>query len=226
MSEIVLVVAAHPDDEVLGCGGTMAKHAANGDQVYIQILAEGSASRFNNAMDAEESILALRAMAKNAAQIVGARDIELIRFPDNQMDTIPQLDINRAVEAAVWRWRPTVVYTHHAFDLNVDHRATHEAVMTACRPLPSQTVKRILTFEVPSSTDWQTPTIGPFLPQWFEDISAHWETKLAALKAYDSEMRPWPHVRSYPALEHLARLRGATVGCDAAEAFGVARVVR
>lgn len=225
MSDTVLVVAAHPDDEVLGCGGTIAKHVASGDRVYLQILAEGSASRFNNSVDAEESILALRKSATNAANILGVSDLELLRFPDNRMDSVPQLDVNRAVELAVERWQPTVVYTHHAFDLNVDHRITHEAVLTACRPMPRQTVKRILTFEVASSTEWQSPGVGPFTPQWHVDISAHWDTKRAALEAYASEMRAWPHVRSYEAVEYLARLRGAAVGCAAAEAYMVARVV-
>lgn len=226
MSETVLIVAAHPDDEILGCAGAAAKHVAAGDKVFLQILAEGSASRFDNSTEALESILALRASAHDAAKVVGVSDLELLRFPDNKMDTVAQLDVNRAVELAVDRWKPTVVYTHHAYDLNVDHRIVHEAVMTACRPMPTQSVRQIFCFEVSSSTEWQMPGLGSFTPQVFVDISAHWETKKAALACYASEMRPWPHVRSMEAVEHMARLRGASVGCAAAEAFMVARLLR
>lgn len=226
MSQNVLIVAAHPDDEVLGCAGAAAKHAAAGDKVFLQILAEGSASRFSNSLDALDSVMALRASAHKAAKVMGISDLELLRFPDNQMDTVPQLDVNKAVEIAVDRWKPTIVYTHHAYDLNVDHRIVHEAVLTACRPLPSQSVREIYCFEVASSTEWQMPGPWAFTPQMHVDISAHWETKRAALECYESEMRPWPHARSMQAVEHLARIRGANVGCAAAEAFMVARLLR
>jgi LmbE family N-acetylglucosaminyl deacetylase len=226
VSQNVLIVAAHPDDEVLGCAGVAAKHAAAGDKVFLQILAEGSASRFSNSLDALESVMALRSSAHRAAKVMGATDLELLRFPDNQMDTVPQLDVNKAVELAVDRWKPTVVYTHHAYDLNVDHRIVHEAVLTACRPLPTQTVREIYCFEVASSTEWQMPGPGAFTPQMHVDISAYWEIKKAALACYESEMRPWPHPRSMEGLEYLARIRGAAVGCSAAEAFMVARLLR
>lgn len=219
-------MAAHPDDEVLGCGGVAARHAAAGDKVFLQILAEGSASRFGNSLDAIDSVMALRKSATDAAKIMGVSDLELLRFPDNKMDTMAQLDVNRAVELAIDRWKPTTVYTHHAYDLNVDNRVVHEAVMTACRPMPAQVVRQILCFEVASSTEWQTPGVGSFTPQLFIDISDYWETKKAAMACYASEMRPWPHVRSMEALEHQARLRGASVGCAAAEAFMVARILR
>jgi LmbE family N-acetylglucosaminyl deacetylase len=119
-----------------------------------------------------------------------------------------------------------VVYTHHAGDLNVDHQRVSQAVMTACRPQPGCAVKKIAFFEIPSSTEWQSPSSGPaFAPNWFVDISGTLDTKLKALKAYHGEIRPWPHARSYEAVEHLARWRGATVGCDAAEAFVIGRKI-
>ena len=117
--------------------------------------------------------------------------------------------------------------THFAKDLNIDHRVTHEAVITACRPQPGQSVERMLSFEVPSSTEWQSPGVEyPFVPNWFEEISGTLALKMKALKAYKSEMRQWPHVRSLQAVEHLARWRGASVGVEAAEAFMLIRNVR
>jgi N-acetylglucosamine malate deacetylase 1 len=119
------------------------------------------------------------------------------------------------------------VYTHHAGDLNIDHRRTHEATLTACRPQLNHPVARLLAFETPSSTEWQQPSGAlSFSPNWFVDISSTLESKMLALKAYSQEMRPWPHPRSYQGVEHLAGWRGATVGCDAAEAFMLVREIR
>ena len=143
------------------------------------------------------------------------------------MDSIDLLDVVKEVEKKNEELKPDVVVTHHGGDLNIDHRIIHQAVITACRPQPGQTVKRILSFEVPSSTEWQSPSSGnPFVPNWFEDISDTLELKIKALEAYESEMRKWPHARSIKALEHLARWRGASVGAEAAEAFMLVREIR
>lgn len=223
----VLVVAAHPDDEVLGCGGAMARHAAAGDEVRVLILAEGATSRrTKRALARDRAALAsLGRAAKLAARRLGGARVELERFPDNRMDGVELLDVVKAVERRVAAFRPEVVYTHHAADLNVDHRVTHQAVLTACRPLPGSSVARILCFEIPSSTEWQAPAAGVFAPDWFVDISSTLPAKLKALQAYSSEMRPWPHPRSLRAVEHLARWRGASAGLEAAEAFVLARAV-
>jgi LmbE family N-acetylglucosaminyl deacetylase len=217
----VLVVAAHPDDEVLGCGATIARHAAAGDEVRVLILAEGITSRGKSA-----GLARLRRSAQAANRRLGVRKLELGRFPDNRMDGEDLLDVVRFIERRVDAFAPALVYTHHAGDLNVDHQVTHRAVLTACRPLPGSSVVRILCFEVPSSTEWQSPAAAPtFAPNWFCDVSATLAVKLDALRAYAGEMRKWPHPRSLSAVEHLARWRGATVGVDAAEAFVLARAV-
>ena len=145
-------------------------------------------------------------------------------LPDNRLDSIPLLDITRRVEALIEQHRPATVFTHHADDLNIDHRRVHQAVMTACRPQRGHPVRTLLCFEVPSSTEWQPSGSGaPFAPNWFVDISDTLARKLAALDAYAAELRDWPHPRSRQGVEHLARWRGATVGCEAAEAFMLAR---
>lgn len=231
----ILIVAAHPDDEVLGCGATIARHAQAGDRVHILILADGVSARANPREDgvdnetgsATQAMLDARtAAARAAARILGAQPPRLLGLPDNRLDTLPLLDIVRQVEAVLAELRPQRVYTHHAGDLNIDHRITHQAVMTACRPLPDAACRHILCFEVPSSTEWQTPRAADaFLPNWYVDVRATLTCKLDALRAYSDELRPWPHPRSVEAIEHLSRWRGASIGVHAAEAFMLARAV-
>lgn len=219
----ILVVAAHADDEALGCGGTLAKHASNGDRIRILLMTDGEGARGSAIADSQRR----RAACEAAADILGAQPPVQFDFPDNAMDTVPRIRIVQAIEAELKRATPDIVYTHHAHDLNIDHRITHEAVMTALRPQPHAARPTILTFEVMSSTEWQTPGAATaFTPNWFVDINAFWNTKKAALTAYRDEMRPWPHSRSIAALEHLARWRGACVGVEAAEAFSLTRTVR
>ena len=158
---------------------------------------------------------------------MGAASVHCDDLPDNRLDSVPLLGITQRVEALIEQYQPDTVLTHHAGDLNIDHRRVHQAVMTACRPQPGHPVRTILCFEVPSSTEWQVPGGGePFVPNWFEDITETLPQKLKALEAYAMEMRDWPHTRSIEAVEHLARWRGATVGVEAAEAFMVARCIR
>jgi N-acetylglucosamine malate deacetylase 1 len=222
MGDNVLVVAAHPDDEVLGCGATVARHTAAGDRVHVLILADGVCARDDDAQAVNSRAEAARA----AAAILGAEPPQLLSLPDNRLDAMPLLDIVRQLEAVVEELRPRVLYTHHAGDLNVDHRIAHQAVMTACRPLPGASCRRILCFEVPSSTGWQAPGHGTdFVPNWYVDVSATLRVKLEALRPYRDELRPWPHARSLEAIEHLAGWRGATVGMYAAEAFVLARAL-
>ena len=226
MSKRILVIAAHPDDEVLGCGGTIARHADAGDQVQVLIVAEGATSRLlqRDRDVASEELSLLAQAAHEAGEILGAQGVELLDFPDNRLDSIDRLDVIKRIEERIARYQPQVVYLHHAGDVNVDHRRLHEAVVTACRPTPGHPVRRLLSFEVASSSEWQPPGSAPaFQPNWFVDISDQWHRKRDALVAYASEMRPWPHARSLEALEHLARWRGAQVGVEAAEAFCLLR---
>ena len=228
MSDSVLVVAAHPDDEVLGCGGTILRHVEAGDQVEILIVAEGATSRQQqrDRLSAKNELNKLAFAAERARSILGAASVELLDLPDNRLDSINRLDLIKQIEEKIDRHQPTIIYVHHAGDLNIDHRRLHEAVVTACRPTPGNTTRRLLSFEVASSTEWQPPGSAPaFQPNWFVDISAQWERKRQALEAYSSEMRAWPHARSIDALEHLARWRGAQVGVNAAEAFCLLRQI-
>ena len=229
MADSVLVVAAHPDDEVLGCGGTIARHADAGDQVQVLIVAEGATSRQQerDRGQACDELSGLAQAAQQAGVILGAQGVELLDFPDNRLDSLDRLDLIKQIERRIDRHQPRVVYVHHASDVNVDHRRLHEAVVTACRPTPGHRVRQLLSFEVASSTEWQPPSSAPaFQPNWFVDISDQWQRKRDALVAYASEMRPWPHARSLEALEHLARWRGAQVGVEAAETFCLLRQIR
>ena len=227
MSDSVLVIAAHPDDELLGCGGTMLKLSRAGRAVNVVIMAEGLTSRDSkrDAVRRGAELSALALTAAKANEMVGAK-VELLGFPDNRMDSIDRLEITKRVEEQLERHRPRTVITHHPGDVNVDHRQIFDAVVAACRPMPGSPVRELLMFEIPSSTEWQPAAFGrPFEPQYFVDISAELPGKLKALECYTTEMRPWPHPRSLLAIEHLARWRGATVGVDAAEVFAVGRII-
>lgn len=221
----VLVVAAHPDDEVLGCGATIAAHTARGDEVAVLILGEGGTSRTPSRVADDEVVGELASCAREAAARLGIATIDLAGLPDNRFDSVDLLDVAKLVEAAVERHTPEVVYTHHALDLNVDHQRTHAAVLVATRPQPGSVVHSVYAFEVPSSTEWAEPIHGVFRPARFVDVSDVIERKVDALGAYESEMRPFPHSRSIEAVRALATWRGASVGVAAAEAFEVVREV-
>ena len=215
----VLIISAHPDDEVIGCGGTIARHAAAGDTVHILIVAEGATSRQNGSAD---DVGRLRDATERAAAIMGAEPPRMLGFPDNRLDSMDRLDIIKEMESQIEATRPDTVYTHHGGDLNIDHRIVHEAAVTACRPLPGSPVKRIFAFEVLSSTEWSPPAIGaPFVPVHFVAINDHLDAKRAALECYKTEMRDFPHPRSFDAIEALARVRGSHAGLAAAEAFEI-----
>ncbi len=223
MTREILIVAAHPDDEVLGCGGTIAKHVASGDNLHLVFMADGVGARDGNVpLELQERMQA----TQRAAAILGVNDPHFLGLPDNSMDGMPLIDIVRPLERIIQMIKPQVIYTHHYGDLNIDHRLTHQAVMTACRPQPSSHVYEILCFEVMSSTEWATPGLAPFLPNVFVDISAYWDIKSKALEAYSAELRPPPHSRSMLGLESLARHRGHSVGVNMAEAFTLVRNIR
>ena len=224
MTQSILILCAHPDDEVLGCGGTIAKLVDQGAAVHVAFLADGVFSREGDAAEQQEELRIRRAATQKACGILGVKSVSFGEFPDNRMDTVALLDIAKALEKLIAEYKPEVVFAHHAGDVNIDHRRVHEAVVTACRPQRGHPVKTLLCFEVPSSTEWQLPGSAPvFAPNWFVDISDTLERKLAALDAYATELRAWPHPRSRQGVEHLARWRGATVGVDAAEAFMLGR---
>jgi len=224
----ILIVAAHPDDEILGCGGTMTRLSREGHDVYIAILAEGMSSRSERREDADpQQIKHLHARAQQAADKVGGKELVLCKLPDNRLDTVPLLDVVKIVEGLVARFRPEVIYTHHPGDLNVDHGVVHRAVLTATRPMAGQGVRDVYAFEVPSSTEWSFQRLEPsFRPNVFVDVAESLETKIAALACYDTETRKFPHPRSPEALRAIATRWGSVAGLPAAEAFELIRSVR
>jgi LmbE family N-acetylglucosaminyl deacetylase len=222
----ILVAAAHPDDEILGCGGALARLCAieNGARATILLLGEGPTARSGGDSPCIRS--QARSSALAAAAAVGVRDVLFAGFPDNRFDTLPLLDIVKEIEAVARETRPNLVLTHHAGDLNIDHSLTQRAVMTAFRPLPGERPPLILSFEVLSSTEYNAPGASTdFHPNVYVDITDFLEAKQNALRAYASETRPWPHPRSHEGVEHLARLRGSQCGLRAAEAFMLCRAV-
>lgn len=219
-----LVIAAHPDDEILGCGATIARLASEGWFIHVLIVAEGLTSR--DALTDPEAVSDLAKSSEIANKIVGSSSVEFLGLPDNRMDKLELLDVVKMIERAIVEFLPSLVFTHHIGDVNIDHRILHDAVVTACRPQPNNPVKKILFFEVPSSTEWRPPSSGLcFSPNYFYDVSNFLDKKIEALLAYSSEMRAFPHPRSIEAVKHLAHWRGASVGCFAAESFVLGRSI-
>lgn len=216
----ILVIAAHADDETLGCGGTIARHIAEGDLVKVIFMTDGVSSR-SDFVRQEGKIRG--SCAVEALGALGVCTYEQFDFPDNKMDMLPLLDIINPIENVLLKYQPSVVYTHFAEDLNIDHRLVNQAVMTACRPQMGSSVKKILAFEVLSSTEWNSTQKEVFKPQYVVDIDDYWPQKLQALGAYQQELRSFPHSRSIKCIEALAVLRGATYGFVKAEAFVVER---
>lgn len=228
MKERVLVVMAHPDDEILGCGGVIAKHCRDGDRVIVAILGRGKSSRLDesNADRIQEEIVALHEEAVRANALLGVHEVVYHDFPDNAMDTIPLLSVIQFVSGLKKRFRPTIVYTHHHADINIDHQQIFRAVITAFRPIVGEQVSYIYSCEVPSSTEWQAPFAGfAFQPNMFVDITDTLELKKQALAEYRSELRRYPHPRSVEAIDVIAKRWGGMVGYLAAEPFVLVRGV-
>lgn len=223
MNKIVLVVAAHSDDEALGCGGTIARHVAEGDTVYAVFLADGVSSR--DGSGASELNKRMEA-AECARQILGIAKNYYLGLPDNRLDALPLIEVIQPLERVISEIKPQIIYTHHYGDLNVDHRIAHQAVMTACRPTPGSMVREIYCFEVVSSTEWSAQSAWPFLPNYYVDISFYLDVKKRALGMYALEMRDEPHSRSFNHIEYLARHHGCVVGVSSAEAFMAVRILK
>jgi len=220
-----MVVAAHPDDEILGCGGTLLKHICQGDELYVLILGEGITSRTSVLQqEREKRVNILESAVKKVGHFMGWKKLFTFKLNDNRFDSIDLLDIVKIVEKAKEEVNPQVVYTHHFGDLNIDHRITHEAVVTAFRPLAGSSCRRILTFETPSSTEWATPSSSrSFMPNIYVDITDTIERKCKAFEIYESELCVYPHPRSVKALKAAAQYRGIQVGMEYAEVFSLVR---
>jgi LmbE family N-acetylglucosaminyl deacetylase len=224
----ILVIAAHPDDEVLGCGGTIAKLASQGDEIHILILANGLTSRID--FNPDQGLGALQIhhdRAKRAGALLGAFNVKIAGLPDQKLDSIPLLDITQIIEAEIENINPEVVFTQHGGDLNMDHAITFRATLTATRPAGRCPVKSVYGYQVPSSTEWAFQSFEPrFQPNVFVDISNTLAKKISAMQVYESETRPFPHPRSPEALEAIARQWGSVAGVNAAEAFHLIRQIK
>lgn len=220
--ENILVVAAHPDDEVLGCGATIAKHSGAQSRVWTIVLGQGITSRKNQTGDQQKEALAqLKESAMQASRVLGVEKLILKDFPDNKFDSVPMLDIVQAVEEVVEEFKPKIIYSHNPTDVNVDHRLTIEAVEAAVRPATKPYIEKVLSFEIPSSTEWNF-TREPFRPNIFVEVTEEQlAMKIKALEAYEQEMRPFPHPRSAEFINSLAKVRGSQGGLNLAESFSL-----
>ena len=217
----VLVVCAHPDDEVLGMGATIALHVRNGDAVRIVCVTDGSSSQYPG--DAATRSLKEGEAVRAAAEL-GVDDYVHLDLPDMRLDTVPHVELNRVVEEQVRDVRPSLVYVTHP-DINRDHRALFDSVSVAARPTPGQPVRRLLTFAPTSSTEWTPPALNWFVPNWFVDVTSTFEQKIAAFACFTTEQRDFPHPRNERALRAHAQFHGASVGCEYAEPFVLVRSV-
>jgi LmbE family N-acetylglucosaminyl deacetylase len=225
MRQKILTVVAHPDDEVLGCGGTIAKLTKE-CEIHTLILGEGITSRFENREDGRKSkeFEKIKISIDKVAEILGIKKTFVFDFPDNMFDSVALLEIVKVVEKVKNEVKPDIVYTHHRNDLNIDHRITYGAVLTACRPKRKETVKEIYSFEILSSTEWNYP--NTFSPNLFVDINESIKKKIEALGCYDTELRDFPHPRSEETIKSVAKRWGSAVGLNYAEAFESVRIIK
>jgi LmbE family N-acetylglucosaminyl deacetylase len=216
----VLVLAAHPDDEVLGVGATLARHVRDGDAVHAVVLSEGASSRYRDGL-AED----LAKSAHRSAEVLGLLSLQLWRLPDQRLDTLPLVDVVQRLEPVVDALRPDVVYTHFPHDVNTDHGVVARAAWTACRPYVLPGLRRFAVFETPSSTEWAWSADRPFTPSLYVDVTRTLDDKIEAMSCYETEVRDHPHPRSLRALRERAAYWGSQVGRPAVEPFQVLREV-
>jgi LmbE family N-acetylglucosaminyl deacetylase len=222
----ILIIAAHPDDEVLGCGGTAARLVKQRNEAYALIMGEGITSRDASRQreKREQEIIQLKKQIHEANRVIGIKEVFTNDFPDNRFDSLTLLDIVKVIETIKNKIKPDIVFTHYEHDLNIDHRLTYQAVLTAVRPTAGETVKEIYSFEVLSSTEWNYPL--RFSPEVFFDISETIDIKLAAMERYNSELREYPHPRSIKGIRLNAEQWGMKTGLKYAEAFKLVRMIK
>ncbi len=229
MKKKIHVIAAHPDDELLGCGGAILYHLKKRDKVRVTIVAEGLTSRDNkrNIIKRHKDLSNLKNISRKIFKKIGVKEIDFLDFADNRLDSYNLLDVIKPIEKIIKVFKPDIIYTHHPGDLNKDHQIVNRAVMTASRPKPKNFVKKIYAFEVLSSTNWTINyTKSNFEPNYFLNIEKFLRRKIKLLSFYKSEMEKWPHSRSLKSIEYLAKYRGSSVGVEAAEAFCLLREVK
>ena len=219
MKKKILIVAAHPDDEVLGCFGTVARLIKEGYEAYTLILGEGKTSRDEERVieNRKDDIAILNTEIQKANDTIGIKKVFVESFPDNRFDSVDLLDIIKVVSKVKEEVQPDIIFTHYEHDLNIDHQVTYKAVITATRPMEDECVKEIYSFEILSSTEWNYPL--SFSADTFYDISETIELKVEAMKIYDSELCQYPHPRSLEGIELNGKYQGMRVGKKYVEAF-------
>jgi N-acetylglucosamine malate deacetylase 1 len=220
-SKSLMVIAAHPDDEVLGCGGTLLKLSKTKCKINILFVSDGVSSR-KKRISYDKLIANRYVCAKKVGKILTANKIEFLSFPDNALDTVPLINIVKQIEVKIRKYKPDTVLTHSQHDLNIDHQLVHKSVLTATRPQDLNIIKKIYSFEILSSSEWNFSE-KIFMANHFVDISKELKEKLKLMKNYSSELKKWPHPRSLKGIENLSRYRGQGVGIAAAEAFSLIR---
>jgi LmbE family N-acetylglucosaminyl deacetylase len=226
----IMLVVAHPDDELLGLGATMNKLITEYEViVHVVILGEGITSRSDN-RDPElwkKELAIHNANIMSAQKAIGYQSVNLYSLPDNRFDTVALLDIIKIIEGEKEIFSPEIIFTHHGGDLNIDHQRCFEAVITACRPMAHEKVKTIITFETPSGTEWRSPTDPRYLlPNLFVSVSEeNINSKINGMESYEYEKRVYPHPRSPEALKIQAQRWGIAIGCPFAEAFVLVRCI-
>ena len=222
MSNKVLVVIAHSDDEVLGCGGTIINHVQNKDEVFVLVISDGESSRESHNLAHRKSCL------EKSCSILGVSHFKQLNYEDSKLDSYPILDIIREIEIVSKTFSPNIIYTHSQADINIDHQVTSKATITSFRATPDSNVDCIYTFEIPSSTEWNTiEARSLFTPNHFVELNQDdVDKKFEALNCYEEEIRPFPHPRSLDYLTSLMKVRGGSIGVNYAEAFVSERVIK
>ena len=213
----ILVIAPHPDDEVLGCGGTIKKYAQLGANISLCVVTVAYMPQWT-----EDFIKDRPRQIRAAADVLGVKDIYPLDFPTVRLDTLPQKELNEKIADVVRKVKPDTLYIPHRGDLNRDHQLVHEAALVAARPTAGQSIKHVLAYEARSETEWG---FLPFIPTVYEDIADEMESKVEAMRVYASEVKDFPHPRSLEAIDALAKTRGSEAGLKRAEAFMLIRSI-
>jgi len=210
----ILVLCAHPDDETLGLGGTLALHAKKGDKVFVLIFTDGESSRNKKSKEIAER----EKQSEKACKILGVKKVKFLRYPDQDLESISLVEITNKIEDVIKNWSPSIIYTHYWGDMNQDHRRLFEATKIATRPIPNSSIERVLCYETPSSTEWGKNTHA-FNPNHFVNISSTLKNKVKAIKQYKNEIKEFPHPRSIEGITTRAKFWGSCSGIKNAEAF-------
>jgi LmbE family N-acetylglucosaminyl deacetylase len=222
----VLVIAAHPDDEVYGMGGTIAKLSAEGNEVHVLIVTDGSTTQYKNSPKLKAIINKKKEEVKYANDVLGVTKVHFGELPDMRLDNTDHVEVNSVIENVIREVKPEVVYTHFYGDVNLDHQYVYKSTLVAIRPVPNQSVKELYCYRVPSSTEWAPQTVlDTFMPTVFVDISKYCLKKYEAIKLYETEIRNYPHPRSVEYVEKIDRATGLKCGIGTAEEFMLLRKI-